>query len=189
MGADTASVRQFFQTDIKVEAKFDLSKTKLINSNTGDEFEAGTPFAIEIPYSMMLTYSNSHGEPITPTGHTDTGMEYNLTTSSGTPITVSKLTMNNNFTVVNQTGSYASMGYSSMQYGAQSQVTHGFPSLVYRDTMTVQSDPEITVYHDRLGGSPSSIPSDITMYMIVVAVAMVAVVGVLLVVRRRAKSN
>jgi hypothetical protein len=178
------------QTDIKVEAKFDLSNTKLLNPETGTEFEAGTPFAIEIPYSMMLTLPNSHGEPISPTGHTDTSLEYDLATSSGTPITVSKLTMNNNFTVNNQTGSYSSMGYSSMQYGPRSLVTHGFPDLIYKDTVSVQSDPEITVFHDRISGASGSAPSNMIMYVVVAgALIAAAAVGVLFVVRRRAKSK
>lgn len=176
------------QTHIKVEAKFDLNETKLIDPQTGNEFAAGTPFAIEIPYSMMLTLPNSHGQPIAPSGHTDTSLEYNLTTSSGSPITVSKLTMNNNFIISNQTGSYGSMAYSSMQYGPQSMVTHGFPNLVYQDTMLVQSDPEITVYHDSLGGTFGPLGSDSMMYVLVIAlVAIVAIVSVIFVVRKRKK--
>lgn len=178
------------QTDIKVEARFDLTNTTLVNPDTSTEYEAGTPFTIEIPYSMMLTLPNSHGEPITPSGHTDTSLEYNLTTSGGSPITVSKLKMDNNFTIFNQTGSYGSLGYSTMQYGAQSQVTHGFPGLVYKDTVSVQSDPEITIYHDSLSGSLGSILSGILMYaMMAIVLIVAAVMIVLFVVRRRARSK
>jgi hypothetical protein len=178
------------QTIIKVEARFDLSNTTLIDPFTTNEYEAGTPFAIEIPYSMMLTLPNSHGEPITPTGHTDTCLEYDLTTSSGTPITVSKLTMANNFTIYNQTGSYGSMGYSSMQYGSRSSMTHGFPNLVYKDTSAVQSDPEITIYHDSLALNAGSDLSSMTTYLMLGAVlAIVAAISILLVVRRKAKNK
>jgi hypothetical protein len=174
------------QTDIKVEARFDLSKTVLINPETAEEYASGTPFAIEIPYSMMLTLPNSHGEPIPPSGHTDTSLEYNLNMSDGTPISVSKLKMDNNFTVVNKTGSYASVGYSNMQYGAQSQVTHGFPNLIYNDTLVVQSDPEITIYHNSLGGVLNFL-SNVMVYVIVGAIAVIAVVGAVFVIKRRKK--
>ena len=77
------------QTDVKVEAVFDLDETRLIDPTTWVELTQGSAYAIELPYSMMLALSNSHGEPIPPTGHSDTSLEYDLTDAGGNPPKVS----------------------------------------------------------------------------------------------------
>lgn len=166
------------KTDVKVEAMFDLEDTKLVDPSTGSEYAQGTGYAIELPYSMMLTFPNSHGEPIPPTGHSDTSLEYDLTDASGNPLRVSQLKMNNEFSILNDTGSHGAMGYSRMQYEARSMVTHGFPGLVYGETNMVRSDPEITVYYDAIGNPVVQGLSGMLIYIVIGAVAVAGVAAV-----------
>jgi hypothetical protein len=172
------------RTDVKVEAIFDLSDTRLIDASTDNELAQGETYSVELPYSMMLTLPNSHGEPIAPTGHSDTSLEYDQTYASGNPLKVSQLKMNNEFSIHNATGSNGLMGYSSMQYSAQSMVTHGFPGLVYGDTRSIKSDPEITVYYDSITSSdPLSMPS-VMMYAAIGVIA-VTIVAAIMVIKKR----
>ena len=60
------------QTDIRTEALFDFSNTKLYDS-LDTEFNLSEPFTTEIEYSMFLEdQTNGNGTPIVPTGHTNT---------------------------------------------------------------------------------------------------------------------
>jgi hypothetical protein len=64
-------------------------------------------------------------------------------------------------------------------------VTHGFPDLAYEDALSIRSDPEIVVFHDR-----NSTASGLTIYIIPIVVASALVVaGVLFVRRRKARSG
>lgn len=139
------------QTDIKVEALFNFNNTRFYQSN-GTEFNVGEPFTAEIQYKMLLTNPDTFSTdgPIIPTGHTNTTLEYDLRLENGSPLTMSKLKMKDDFSVYNGSGAYDSVGYSSMVYGPFTQVTHGFPNLIYKDTQSIKSDPEITVYHNRV---------------------------------------
>ena len=164
------------QTDIKVEALFDFTNTRLYQPN-GTEYNTGESFTAEIHYLMQLSNPEtlSQSGPIVPVGHTNNTLEYNLTLDNGSPLTVSKLEMKDSFTIFNESGARLSMGYSSMIYGGQSQVTHGFPGLSYKGTQTVRSDPEITVFHNRVTVNPASQPGNPTdsppIFLIVVALA------------------
>ncbi|MBI0582572.1 MAG: hypothetical protein JET69_06120 [Methanomassiliicoccales archaeon] len=172
------------QTDVKVEAIFDLGDARLIDTSTNSELAQGGTFSVELPYAMMLTLPNSHGEPIVPTGHSDNSLEYNQTDANGNPLQVSQLKMNNEFLIFNGTGSYGSTGYSSMQYSAQSMVTHGFPGLVYGDTRSIKSDPEITVYYDSITNNDFLSVPGILIYAVIGIVA-VTIVATALVIRKR----
>lgn len=137
------------ETSIKVEALFDLRNVTLINHSNDLELDAGEPYAVEVHYGMMVgTQENA----MTPTGHTNTSLDYKLRLENGTPVTLSKLTMNDDFSVFNASGSSESIGYSKIEFGRFSNVTHGFPGLIYKDTLSMKSDPEITVFHDGVGG-------------------------------------
>ena len=185
------------QTDIKLEALFDFGDTRLYDIATDNEFDAGEPFAAEVRYMMMLHKAHAFGTegPVIPTSHTNTTLEYDMTFDNGMPVTISKLNMSNAFTVLNGTGSYSSVGYSSTDFGAQSQVIHGFPDLIYKDTLSMRSDPEITVFHDRVteNGDQNFDPNALTDWLPIVAIGAVGAIAVLgvaiLVVRRKKKGQ
>jgi hypothetical protein len=62
-----------------------------------------------------------------------------------------------------------------MEYGPQSLVIHGFPNLSYRDTQSVRSDPEITVYHDLVTENEN--PYQSTPWELIVVIGAIGVVG------------
>ncbi len=186
-------VADWNQTDIKVEALLDFSNTKFTDPSSGIELKAGEPFTAEIQYRMMVI-DNEKMVPeglIAPTGHTNGTLEYNLTLDNGSPLTMSKLNMSNAFSVFNGTGAYDSVGYSSMVEGPQTQVKHGFPDLIYKDTRSIKSDPEITVYHNRVTANQINGNSDpnLSNFLIPIAVlgAIVAVSVAIIMVKRRKK--
>ena len=183
------------QTSIKVEALFDFSDTEFYN---GTEFSAGEPFTVEIRYIMVLTDPElGDDNAVMPSGVTDTTLEYNLTLDNGSPYTLSKLEMKDSFTIYNASGAQSATGYSMMEmadpdlagletYNPKSAVvTHGFPNLTYMDTTSVRSDPELTVYHDRIDGSATDI-----YYLLIPVLAVVAgVVATVIVIGRKRRKN
>ncbi len=178
------------QTDIKVEAVFDFNNTRFYQAN-GTEFSAGAPFTAEIQYKMLLTnpLTMATDGPIIPTGLSNMTLEYNLTLSNGMPLTMSKLDMKNTFAIINATGSQASTGYSTMVYGTFTQVTHGFPGLTYKDTQSIRSDPEITVYHNRVTAYPPSPSNDGPPNMLIAMIVLGAItaLGAVFILRRKNK--
>ena len=177
------------QTSIKVEALLDFSDMTL------SQYSAGTNFTAEIHYIMQLTDPNAKdiGPPdfntVKPSRYTDTSLEYDVNPNSSSAYTLSKLEMNDNFTIYDGNGAHSAVGYSRMDSpnasGANGQtynhnarvVTHGFPNLTYQVTQSMKSDPEITVYHDRVSetaGIGNLIP--IAAIAIIAAVAMGAAV-------------
>ncbi len=180
------------QTDVKVEALFDLNGTRLYDITNGVELDDGTPFAAEVHYAMVVHKAHAMGTegPIAPSSHTDTTLVYDLAADGGTPITMSKLNMSNEFTIYNATGSYGSIGYSNLMFGTVSNAVHGFPGLVYKDTVSLKSDPEVTIFHDRVtesnsngsGGSPP-----LTLIAVVSAVVVVVGAASFVVIKRRGK--
>jgi len=183
------------QTSIKVEALFDFSNTEFYN---GTEFSAGEPFTAEIRYIMVLTDPElGDDNAVMPSGFTDTTLEYDLTLDNGSPYTLSKLEMKDDFTIYNASGAQSATGYSMMEmadpdlagletYNPKSAVvTHGFPNLTYMDTTSVRSDPELTVYHDRIDGSAT----DLYYLLIPVLAVVAAVVATVIVIWRKRRKN
>jgi hypothetical protein len=173
------------QTSIKVEVLFDFSNTKFYQSN-GTELDAGEHFTAKISYLMKLT--DAKGNTIMPTGCTNTTLEYNMRLDNGLPLTVSKLEMKDSFTIYNGTGSSASIGYSAMntehaEYGT-AVITHGFPNLTYKNTQSIKSDPEITVYHDRVGVTGNT---NLALIAATGATVAVAATGAVVFMRKRKK--
>jgi len=161
------------QTDDKIEAFFNFNNTRFYQSN-GTEYDENVPFTAELVYTMSLRIPGV-GEPITPTSRTNTTMKYDIM-FNGAPLTISRLEMKDSFTIYNGTGSCASMGYSSMNtQGVVGEVVHGFPNLTYRDTQSMKSDPEITVFHDRVSESGNQGPG--VQWGAVVAVIAIIAVG------------
>ncbi|MHC1710332.1 MAG: hypothetical protein AB9819_08010 [Methanomassiliicoccales archaeon] len=143
-------VADWDETSIKVEAAFDLSDLSLFpDANNDTECEDGTQFAMEIRYRLMVGKANSNEGALTPARYSNTTLEYDLTTSTGAPLTISSMNMENDFTISNATSSYQSTAYSSLNVNGGPVAIHGFPGLVYKDTVSLKSDPEITVFHDR----------------------------------------
>jgi hypothetical protein len=187
------------QTDIKVEALFNFNNTRFYQVN-GTEFDAGEPFTAEIVYSMALGAidENENAVWIVPTSINDTTMEYNLTLDNGSPLKLSKLEMRDSFTIQNGTGAQTSVGYSSMETfeGSEgiAQVIHGFPNLTYKDTQTIRSDPEITIYHDRVTGNddPNLPASDQSILLkSIAAIGVIGAIGmtVVLLLKRKKKKK
>ncbi len=165
------------QTIIKVEADLDLSDLVLFDGQNSDvEVEDGTEFAMEVHYRMGVHKANSNEGFLNPSSHSNTTLEYNLTTASGAPLTISSMNMKNDFTVSNRTDSYASLAYSHLRFDNGPLAVHGFPGLVYNDTVSLKSDPEITVYHDRESDQGTGTPSMLISLLIGAAIIAAAVV-------------
>ncbi len=173
------------ETDVKVEALFDLSNTSFYALN-GTEYSAGEHFDVEMKYSMRLTRPNTAGVPIAPTGYTNESLEYNITQENGAPISVSKLKMTNYFAACTDNGTKQLMGYSSMVCAPISQATHGFPDLTYKETKSIKSDPEIIAFHNRVtkdeqnnaghhGGNPETPKWGLIIFVAVVAIGVTCV--------------
>ncbi|MCX6651297.1 MAG: hypothetical protein NT131_06555 [Methanomassiliicoccales archaeon] len=184
------------ETSVKVEAIFGLSNVTLINPWNDTEFGAGQPYAVEIRYTMTVGDPNAASieeRIMTPTGHTNTSLEYNLTLENGQPVTLSKLTMKDDFWVFNASGSSTSIGFSTIEFSRISNVTHGFPSLVYKDALSIKSDPEITVFHDNVSAgndndiNDTSKSTDWVSIIVVVGVVGAAVATILFVKIRQKK--
>ena len=124
--------------------------------------------------------------PVIPTSCTNMTLEYNMTFDSGIPLTVSKL---DSFTIYNASGARDSTGYSSMElHGGQAYVTHGFPNMTYKDTQSMKSDPEITIYYD--ASAEADDPLQASLWMLIPAVAGIAAVGIaVLRYKRRARGS
>jgi hypothetical protein len=168
------------QTNIKVEVLFNFSKTRFYQSD-GTEFNASEPFTAEILYSMKMTDA---GTTIMPTGCTDTALEYSITLDNGSPLTMSKLEMKDSFTIYNGTGSSASTGYSTMvTRGGLAFITHGFPNMIYKNTQSMKSDPEIIVYHDWVTGN-----MNLALIAATGVIVAVAAIGAFVFIRKRKKS-
>lgn len=185
------------QTSIKVDALFDFSNTEFYNDT---EFNAGEPFTAEIRYIMVLTDPELTGDnAVMPSGVTNTSLEYNLTLDNGSPYTLSRLEMRDGFTIYNASGAQSATGYSRMEmadpalagleaYNPKSAVlTHGFPNLTYMDTTSLKSDPELTVYHDRIAGNVGGFT--IPYYLLILAVIAAVVTTVIMIGRKRRKNR
>lgn len=141
-------------TQIKIEALLNFSKTKFFNPVNSTECPAGTPFTAELDYRIYVTeiLNNHTGAFLKPTSRTDKTLMFDLNQTGGTPLAVSRLDMRDNFTKHNATGDNASVGYSFMGESNDmfTPVTHRFPNLTFGDTQWMRSDPMMTVYHDRV---------------------------------------
>jgi hypothetical protein len=180
------------QTNEKIEALLNFSYTRFYQSN-GTEFNAGEPFTAEVHYRMYMTRPDAGpGQQfIAPTGHTNTTLEFNLTLENGSPLTLSRMNMKDNFTIYSGSGAHVSVGYSSMVPGPIfSAATHGFPNLTYKGTISLKSDPEIIVNHDRVTAqSNPAVTSFIMPIVVVVAIVAVAAIGAAVFMRKRKKNG
>jgi hypothetical protein len=180
-------------THMKIEALFDFTNTRFFNpDDSNDEYNAGEPFTAEINYGMMLANPEDFRTtgPVIPSGYTNTTLEYNMTLDSGLPLTVSRLQMRDNFTIYNESGARASTGYSFMELHSAgfAQVTHGFPNMTYKDTQSMKSDPEITIYHDRVTETDS--PAEKALWIMIPVAAGIAAVGIaIFLTKRRARGS
>ena len=174
-------------TRMKIEALLDFGNTRFFNpGDNNNEFNSSEPFTAEIRYMMMLANPEDFTTtgPVIPSRYTNTSLEYNLTLDDGTPLTVSKLDMRDEFTIYNASGARSSVGYSYMEpLGGQAYVTHGFPNMTYMDTQSMKSDPEITIYHDRVTDAISS--DEKPLWILMPIIAAVAALGVIVFVKKR----
>ena len=178
------------QTDDKIEAQLNFSNTRFYQSN-GTEFDAGVPFTAELDYGMSLRIPGIP-EPVNPTSYSNMTMSYNLKLDDGSPLTISKLNMKDSFTIYNGTGARASVGYSKMGLmGGLAFVTHGFPNMTYKDTQSMKSDPEITVFHDRVTEGSNQEPQgpQLGLLAIVIVIAAVGATGAIVFMKKRKKNE
>jgi hypothetical protein len=179
-------------TRVKIEALLDFGDTSFYDQNDGNrEFSTGEPFVTEVGYMMMLANPEDFRTtgPVIPTSCTNTTLEYNMTLDNGTPLTMSKLEMRDDFTAYNASGSSALVGYSSMQMqGGFAYATHGFPNLTYGDTLSMKSDPEITIYHDTVGEAYRPVGEYYTFIIMALGVAAVSVSTIAIIVWKRKRA-
>jgi hypothetical protein len=137
--------------DTKIEALFDFDNTRFYDKNNL-EFNTGEPFTAELHYTMESWNATDQQNqiPLMPTGYNNKTMNYDIQLGNGTPLTVSRLNMSNNFTAYDENGIRELVGYSSFKYNWRSEVTHGFSNLTYKDTKSIKSDPEIIAFHNRV---------------------------------------
>ena len=92
------------------------------------------------------------------------------------------------------------MGYSRIdspsnsggivQYNHNSRVvTHGFPNLIYKGTLSMKSDPEITVYHDTVTNQSDALTSLMPIAVLGAIVAILAVVMVVFLKKRKQEAG
>lgn len=176
-------------THVKIEALLDFSNTRFFNPDDGsNEFGAGEPFTAMVGYMMMLANPEDFRTmgPVIPSGYTNTTLEYNMTLDNGSPLTMSKLEMRDDFMIYNATGERASVGYSFMEVNSGwAHVTHGFPNLTYTDTQSMKSDPEIIIYHDRVTGDYESDRKPY--WLIIPAIGAVVAIGVIAILMKKRK--
>ena len=179
-------------TYIKIEALLDFTNTRFVlPDDSSIEFDAGVPFTAEVRYMMMLANPEDFRTigPVIPTSCTNMTLEYNMTLDNGIPLTVSKLEMRDSFTVYNASGARDSTGYSSMElHGGQAYVTHGFPNMTYKDTQSMKSDPEITIYYD--AATETGYWTENTPWILIPVAAGIAAVGIaILLYKRRTRGS
>jgi hypothetical protein len=186
------------QTSIKVEALLDFSNMNLGQHIAGEHFTAEIHYVMQLTDPNMVNQSPPDFNTVKPSEYTNTSLKYNMTRGDGSPYTLSRLEMNDNFTIYSASGSSSAVGYSRMDspnttsgngqtYNHNSRVvTHGFPNLTYEDTLSMKSDPEITVYHDRVTANSNPLTSLIPIGAIVAVVA-VAGIGAAVFMRKRKK--
>lgn len=180
------------QTNDKIEALLNFSNTRFYQEN-GTEFNVGVPFTAELGYRIYMTQPGGPNNGfIAPTGMTgnDT-LQYNLTLDNGSPLTISELNMKDDFKIFNGSGVHDSVGYHMMMPGNPfSPALHGFPNLTYRDTISIKSDPEIAVFHDRAtegGNQGPGIQWELAIAVIVIIVAGAA--SAVVFIRKRKKTG
>jgi hypothetical protein len=187
-------------TEIKIEALLDFSKTRFFSPLNSTECPAGTPFTAEIGYRIYVTemLNNQTGAFLKPTSRTDKTLIFDLNQTSGTPLAVSRLDMRDDFTKHNATGDNASVGYSIMGESNDmfTPVTHRFPNLTYGDTQWMKSDPKMTVYHDMVTEENNQNPwatgglgaVDLVQIISVCAIIAIGAISTVLLLRRRRKN-
>ncbi len=176
-------------TSMKVEAVLDFADTRFYDPNDGHaEFETGEQFTAKIWYTMGIGRPGDP-EPVIPTSCTNSTLEYNITLDNGIPLTMSQLNMDNNFTAYDSSGPRSLVGYSSMEMGedAVARVWHGFPNMTYGETTSMQSDPEVTVFHDTVTEAYRPF-SEYLMNIIPFVAAAVAAIAVVFILWRRKRS-
>lgn len=162
------------KTDIKIQAFFNLSNFRLILPSTHSEAAPGATFAIIIEYSMELLDATDptahHG--VMPSHYNDTSISYDLPTDTGTNLTVSKLEMGSTFYEWNGSHFLERATNSSLENagGSTFLARHIFPNLVYKTTILIYSDPQLTVFHDPYSLSQGLIPS-FTFLLILTSIA------------------
>ncbi len=175
-------------THMKVEALLNFENTRFFDPNdNNEEFETGEQFTARVGYMMMLANPEDFRTigPVIPSSYTNTTLVYNMTLDNGSPLTMSKLEMRDDFSIFNASGASSAVGYSSMEvFGGQAHVTHGFPNLTYNDTQSMRSDPEVTIFHDMVTEAYSPASDYLWVLIPVVAGIAVAIMAIFILKRR-----
>jgi len=185
-------------TQIKLEALLNFSNTRFFSPTNSTEYPAGTKFTAEIDYRIYVSenINNQTTGFMMPTNRTDKALMFDLPQNNGTPLTVSRLDMRDNFTIHNATGDNASVGSSFMGVSNNvfTPVIHKFQNLTYRDTQWIRSDPKMTVYHDRVTEENNQNPwatglggANLVQIVAVCAAIAIGAIGAVLFLKRRRK--
>jgi hypothetical protein len=68
-------------------------------------------------------------------------------------------------------------------HGGQAYVTHGFPNMTYKDTQSMKSDPEITIYYD--AATETGYWAENTPWILIPVAAGIAAVGIAILLYKR----
>jgi len=171
----------------------DLSNMKLYLSD-GTEIPPNTDFSFNLMYGIDMNTPAPPGTPgpidYPPSDITPTSVFFAVNGTTGTQLSIANMNFGGTYTDIQGSSQFA--GETPIIYFQQSEAPtwavncfQSFPNLTYGVTTTVESDPTITVQHNAVSAGGMTINNLILYAAIVGGVALVAVVGTVIFVRRR----
>ena len=175
----------------------DLSNMKLYLPD-GTEIPQNTDFSFNLMYGIDMNTPAPPGTPgpidYPPSDITPTSVFFAVNGTAGTQLSIANMNFGGTYTDIQ--GSSQSADNTPIIYFQQSAAPtwavncfQTFPNLTYGVTTAVESDPTITVQHNAVSAGGSSISNLILYAAIVGGVALAAVVGTVVFVRRRKKAD
>lgn len=175
---------------IKIGVYADLSNMTLYLPD-GTELPQGTDFSFNLMYQIDMNNAVPNN-PVDypPSDITPTSVFFAINSTSGTQVTIADMNLGDTYTEIQGTNQLADKTptiYFSQSLAPTWAVNcfQSFPNLTYGVTTAIQSDPTITVQHNAVSAGGISISNLILYAAIVGGVASVAVVGIVIFVRRR----
>ena len=178
---------------ISIGVYADLSNMKLYMSN-GTEVPPNTDFSFNLMYGIDMNTPAPPGTPgpidYPPSDITPTSVYFAVNGTAGTQLSIANMNFGGTYTDIQGSNQFADK--TPIIYFSQSAAPtwavncfQTFPNLTYGVTTAVQSDPTITVQHNAVSAGGIS-RSNLVLYgAIVGGIALVAVVGTVVFVRRR----
>ena len=178
---------------ISIGVYADLSNMKLYLPD-GTEIPQNTDFSFNLMYGIDMNTPAPPGTPgpidYPPSDITPTSVFFAVNGTAGTQLSIANMNFGGTYTDIQGSNQFADK--TPIIYFSQSAAPtwavncfQSFPNLTYGVTTAVQSDPTITVQHNAVSAGGVSI-SNLALYAAIVGVvALVAVVGTVIFVRRR----